>query len=102
MNSWLLMLVALSSPRQVPNAGNMSDAQAVYRVVLKDDRCSGRGSPSAKGDRPVLRQELVNPRQQFWWELPTGRPLAERLPSMIPALRRALLEEFLQSKSGPS
>ena len=70
--------------------------EAVYRVVLQDQRCGGRGAAGARGDRPVLQQERVNPAAQPWWRFAPPPALEERLPTMMPGLRAEFLREFLR------
>ena len=82
-------------------AGQSRDGQAiapeaVYRAVLQDQRCGGRGASGARGDRPVLYRERVDPAAQEWWQYAPPAALVERLPGMMPGLRAEFLREFLR------
>jgi hypothetical protein len=96
MNTPSMLLAVIVAALQATDPTGQTDRQAVYRAVLQDARCRGNGRPGAKGDRPVLVQEVVNPPEEAWWEYAPPPSLRDRLPKMMLGLRAELLEQYLR------
>jgi len=102
MNTASILAAVIVAALQATGPKGPTDRHDVYRAVLQDARCKGSGRPGGKGDRPVLRREVVNPIEQAWWQYAPAPGLAERLPKLIPGLRAELLQEYLRINATPS
>ena len=58
-----LVIAQLSSAQSI----STDQIESVYRVVLADARCGGRGLPGSPRTVPVIFRELVNPAGESWW-----------------------------------
>lgn len=87
-----LVLVALLLVVSAPFSGAQSlstresESTSVYRAILADVRCSGRGLLRSSESVPVIHRELVSPVRELWWTS-TGpmRSFADRARTSLPS-----------------
>ena len=69
----------------------------VYRTVLADARCSGRG-PGSRGFVPVIRRELRSAASEPWWStVGPDSSFADRARALLPP---RLLDEMTKTSEG--
>jgi len=71
-------------------------APAVYAAMLADSRCSGMGTPGARGRDLVVLREVVVPMRQWWWDAFPHSDFPKQIPTWLPGIRSDTLQRFLE------
>lgn len=78
-------LVLVTAPLSYSQSISPDQIESVYRVVLADPRCSGRGLLKSGESVPVIHRELVSPARESWWTSTGPMPsFADRARTSLP------------------
>jgi hypothetical protein len=98
---WLLTALSVAASTGALVRGRSQEtrtlaAPPVYAAMLADSRCSGAGTPGARGRDLVVLREAVVPMRQWWWNAFPHSDFPKQIPTWLPGIRSDTLQHFLE------